>query len=123
MAEVVLDRPGIAPIVGQLEAAAMPQHVPMDEEGEAGRRAGPGNHSLVAGHTGGAKRSDTKMWVLRALSGVARWSLRSARSSLPVSGWTLAAPSLLRRTCSLPAWRSTSSQRSPTSSLARSPWR
>jgi hypothetical protein len=50
VAEVVLDRPGIVPVVGQLVAAAMPQHVAVDEEWEAGNLASAGNHALVAGH-------------------------------------------------------------------------
>ena len=58
-----------------------------------------------------------------ARSGVSRCSLRNARNSRPVIGCTLAVPPLARRTYKRPAVKSTSSHRSATSSLARSPWR
>jgi len=50
MAEVMLDGPRVVAIIGKLVAAAMPQHVAVDEEAKAGGLAGPRNHALIAGN-------------------------------------------------------------------------
>jgi len=44
VAEVVLQRPGIHPLVGQLESGRMPQHVRMDAERHPGGLPKPGQH-------------------------------------------------------------------------------
>ena len=46
--KVVLDSPGILAVIGQLVAAAMAQHVAMNEKTEPGRLARPRHHALVA---------------------------------------------------------------------------
>jgi hypothetical protein len=48
---VVLDRPRILTIVGQLVPAAMPQDMAGDEEREFKRPPRPAPPALVAGHT------------------------------------------------------------------------
>ena len=48
--EVVLDCPGVLAIVCQLVAAGMPQHVAVNEEGEARGPASPRDHALIAGN-------------------------------------------------------------------------
>ena len=50
MTQVVLDRPSVLAVVGQLVAAAMPQDVARDEEREFCRLARASDHALVAGH-------------------------------------------------------------------------
>src|SRR6478672_6489666 len=44
VAEVVLQRPGIDALVGELESSCMPQHVRMDAEGHPGCLSQPGEH-------------------------------------------------------------------------------
>ena len=51
MAEVVLDRSGVLPVIGKLVTAAMPRHVAVDEKAEPGSLAGSGDHALVTGDT------------------------------------------------------------------------
>jgi hypothetical protein len=48
--EIVLDRSSVLAIIGELVAAAMPQHVAVNEEAEPHGLARPGNHALIAGH-------------------------------------------------------------------------
>ena len=48
VAKVVPDSPRVLAIVGQLVAAAVPQHVRVDEEREASGLARTGNHALIA---------------------------------------------------------------------------
>jgi hypothetical protein len=50
VAKVVLDSPRVLAVVGQLVAAAMTQHVAMNEKTKPGRLARPRNHTLVARH-------------------------------------------------------------------------
>jgi hypothetical protein len=49
VAHVHLDRPGVVAVVAQLVAAAVPEHVRMHGEGEAGRLAQAGQHLEEAG--------------------------------------------------------------------------
>jgi hypothetical protein len=48
--QVVLDRPRVLAVVGELIAAAMPKHVAVDEKPEPSGLSGPVNHALIAGH-------------------------------------------------------------------------
>ena len=48
--KVVLDCPGVLAVVCELVAAAMPQHVTVNEEGEARGLASPRDHALIAGN-------------------------------------------------------------------------
>ena len=50
VAEVVLDCPCVLAIVCELVAAGMPQHVTVNEEGEARGLASPRDHALIAGN-------------------------------------------------------------------------
>ncbi len=43
VAHVVLERPGIVPVVGELIARRMPQHMRMDRKWELGGFSGPGD--------------------------------------------------------------------------------
>jgi len=43
-----MDSPRVLAVVGQLVAAAMTQHVAVDEEAESGRLTRPRHHALVA---------------------------------------------------------------------------
>ena len=47
MTEIVLNRPGVMAVVGQLVAAGMPQHVAVDQKREPCRLPGSGDHSLM----------------------------------------------------------------------------
>src|SRR5262252_10221921 len=53
VAKIVLDRSGVAPIVGQLVAARVAQHMAADLEREARRLASTRNHALVTCHAQG----------------------------------------------------------------------
>jgi hypothetical protein len=44
VAHVVLERPGIVPVVGELEARCVSEHVRMDREGELGGFSSPSDH-------------------------------------------------------------------------------
>ena len=55
MAKIVLDRPGVPPIVGQLVAARVTQHMAADLEREARCLSSPRNHALVACHAQGCQ--------------------------------------------------------------------
>jgi hypothetical protein len=57
--EIVLDRPRVLAIVGELITAGMPQHVAENEEWEARGLAGPSNHALKPATLRGARRSET----------------------------------------------------------------
>ena len=57
MAEVVLDRPCVLAVIGELVAAGMAKHVTVNEEREARGLANPRDHALIAGHARGARRS------------------------------------------------------------------
>src|SRR3712207_4029765 len=48
--EPLLDRAGVVAVVGELEAAAVPEHVRVDGEGEAGPLADTTHELLEAGH-------------------------------------------------------------------------
>ena len=48
MTEIVLNCPRVVPVIGELVAAGMPQHVAVDQERETSRLAGTGNHPLIA---------------------------------------------------------------------------
>ena len=50
MAQVVLDRPRILAIVGELVPAAMPQHVAGNQERKFRRLPGACHHPLISGH-------------------------------------------------------------------------
>ena len=50
MTEILLDRASVLPVVGQLVAAAMAQHVAVDEKPEPGGLANPSHHALIASH-------------------------------------------------------------------------
>jgi hypothetical protein len=50
VAKVVLDSPGVLAVIGKLVAAAMPQHVAVDQEPEPRSLTGPRNHALIAGY-------------------------------------------------------------------------
>jgi hypothetical protein len=50
VAQIVLDCPRILAVIGQLVAAAMAQHVAVDQEREACCLSGPGDHALIASH-------------------------------------------------------------------------
>src|SRR5262245_4776007 len=53
VAKIVLDRSGVPPIVGQLVAARVAQHMAADLEPEACRLANARNHALVTCHAQG----------------------------------------------------------------------
>src|SRR5262249_53684912 len=53
VAKIVLDRSGVPPIVGQLVAARVAQHMAADLEREARRLARARNHALVTCHAQG----------------------------------------------------------------------
>ena len=55
MAKIVVDRPGVPPIVGQLVAARVTQHMAADLEREARRLSSPRNHPLVTCHAQGCQ--------------------------------------------------------------------
>ncbi len=46
--QVVLDRPGIMPVIGQLETGGMPQHVRMHRKANLGDLRGPRQHLAKA---------------------------------------------------------------------------
>ena len=48
--KVVLDCPGVLAVICQLVTARMPQHVTVNEEGEARGLASPRDHALIAGN-------------------------------------------------------------------------
>ena len=48
MPEVGLQRPGIDPVIGQLEAAGMAQHVGVDPDAQAGDDPGALDHAVEA---------------------------------------------------------------------------
>ena len=50
MAEIVLDRPRVLAVVGQLVAAGVPQHVAVNEEGKARSLTSTSDHALIPGH-------------------------------------------------------------------------
>ena len=50
MPKVMLDCPGVLAIVCELLATGMPQHVAVNEEGEARGLASPRDHALIAGN-------------------------------------------------------------------------
>jgi hypothetical protein len=45
--EIVLNCPRVVPVIGELVAAGMPQHVAVDQERETRGLAGAGNHPLI----------------------------------------------------------------------------
>ncbi len=49
VAEIRLDAAGIVAVIGALVAAAMAQHVAVDQESELGGNPSPGHHPLIAG--------------------------------------------------------------------------
>jgi ABC transporter substrate binding protein len=51
--KVVLDCPSVLAVVCELVAAGMPQHVAVNEEGEARGLASTRDHALIAGNTSG----------------------------------------------------------------------
>jgi len=53
--KVVLDCPGVLAVVCELVAAGMPQHVAVNEEGEARGFASPRNHALIASNAQGCQ--------------------------------------------------------------------
>src|SRR5262249_17055169 len=53
VAKIVLDRSGVPPIIGQLVAARVAQHMAADLEREARRLASARNHALVTCHAQG----------------------------------------------------------------------
>src|SRR5512135_2282273 len=67
--EVVLNRPGVLAVVGQLETGGMPQHVGMDGQVEAGRLPGTGHDLPERGVRQGAfPLGDEDIGRLRILS-------------------------------------------------------
>ena len=50
VAEIVLDSSRVLAIICELVAARMPQHVAVNEEGEARGLASPRDHALIAGN-------------------------------------------------------------------------
>jgi hypothetical protein len=50
VSEIPLDRPSVVPVIGELVAAGMTQHVAMDQEREGGSHARPRDHPLIACH-------------------------------------------------------------------------
>ena len=120
MAKIVLDRPGVPPIVGQLVAARVTQHMAADLEREARRLSSPRNHALVTCHAQGCQALGGEHVEPRL-----PLPLQAAQGAefAPTNRVDAGCPPLERRTCSLPVRKSMSSQRKATSSLARSPWR
>src|SRR5215831_11668794 len=55
VAKIVLDRSGVPPIVGQLVAARVAQHMAADLKREARRLASARNHALVTSHAQGCQ--------------------------------------------------------------------
>ena len=55
MPKVVLDCAGVLAVVCELVAAGMPQHVTVNEEGEARGLASPRDHALIAGNAQGCQ--------------------------------------------------------------------
>src|SRR5215831_10121727 len=55
VAKIVLDRSGVPPIVGQLVAARVAQHMAADLKREARRLASAHNHALVTSHAQGCQ--------------------------------------------------------------------
>jgi len=53
--KVVLDCPGVLTVVCELVAARMPQHVAVNEEGEARGFASSCDHALIAGNAEGCE--------------------------------------------------------------------
>ena len=53
--KVVLDCTGVLTVICELVAAGMPQHVTVNEEGEAGGLASPRDHALIAGNAEGCQ--------------------------------------------------------------------
>ncbi len=49
VAEISLDGASVVAVIGELEAAGMPEHVGVNEEGEFRSHARPGNHALISG--------------------------------------------------------------------------
>src|SRR6516162_8961705 len=53
--KVVLDRSGVLAVVCEFVTAGMPQHVAVNEEGEARGLASPRDHALIAGNAEGSQ--------------------------------------------------------------------
>ena len=64
MAHVVLQRPRIMAVIGQLKAAGMPQHMNVDREAEQARSVAQALHQLIQGvgrHRAAALRGEDKV--------------------------------------------------------------
>ena len=55
MPEIVLNGASVLAVVCELIAARMPQHVTVNEEGEARGLASPRDHALIAGNAEGSQ--------------------------------------------------------------------
>ena len=99
MAEIGLQGAGVVPLVRQLVAAGMPQHVRMRLEAELCHV--PARSIMRANPAGlnGAPRSDVN--TNGDFGSCSRWSRRRARNSSPRMGWVLGVPCLTLRTCRL----------------------
>ena len=103
MAEVVLDRPRVLAVVGQLIPARVAQHVAVNEEREAGSLTSTSDHALIPSHRERGQALGNEECTVRAPSGVSRWSRRSARNSFPPSGCILASELKLLSAAARPA--------------------
>ena len=120
MAKIVLDRPGVPTIIGQLVAARVTQHMAADLEREARRLSSPRDHALVTCHAQGCQALGGEH-VEPRLS----LPLQAAQGAefAPTNRVDAGRPALGAAHMQLAGPKSMSSQRKATSSLARSPWR
>jgi hypothetical protein len=95
--QVVLQRTGVPPIIGQLVARSVPQHVGMNRERKRARCADPCQRLADAGF---GDRRLALGWDTCLPSGCLCRKRRAARSSSPPGGCTDGTPRFRRVTCS-----------------------
>jgi hypothetical protein len=110
----------ISVLVGQVKAAGVPQHMPMDRKGQGGGFARSADH--VVDRTPRERRSALREEHVRPPRS-AGLSRRNARNSGPCRGCTDDTPCLSRRTSSNAACTLMCSQRKRLTSATRNPCR
>lgn len=101
MPRIMLQHPGVVPVLGQLEPAGVPEHMGMGREGQPCRLASPG-HELADVARGHRAATFGHEQIGRVGPVPAKLSQRGPRSA-----WVEGTPFLSRVTCSRPALRST----------------
>ena len=95
--EVGLQRSRIDAVIGQFEAAGVPQHMGMNRETEAGELTGTLDQLGEADVENGEPRSDVN--TNADFGSCSRCNFRSTLISSPMIGWFAGDPFLARLTC------------------------